>query len=169
MLFRSRTSSVVLSRKLSSVWSVSAGFATADEQIEQAGNTNFYTLVATPFVVAYDSTNLASPLDDPRHGFRGSVSVTPTLAIGHPNTTFIISQIKLATFFDLNNLLPLDPGRTVLAARGLAGLAQGAGELSLPPDQRFYGGGSSSIRGYPYQSVGPYFPILSCPDRKSVV
>jgi translocation and assembly module TamA len=152
-----KTSSVILSRKLSSIWSVSAGFATADEQIVQAGNTNFYTLVAAPFVVAYDSTNLASPLDDPRHGFRGSVSVTPTLAIGHPDATFIISQIKLATFFDLNNLLPLDPGRTVLAARGLAGLAQGAGELSLPPDQRFYGGGSGTIRGYRYQSVGPVF------------
>ncbi len=152
-----KTSSVILSRKLSSIWSVSAGFSTADEQIIQAGNTNFYTLVATPLVVAYDSTHLASPLDDPRHGFRGSIGVTPTLAIGHPNSTFIISQVKLATFFDLNNLLPLDPGRTVLAVRGLAGLAQGAGELSLPPDQRFYGGGSGTIRGYRYQSVGPVF------------
>jgi translocation and assembly module TamA len=152
-----KTSSVILTRKLSSIWSVSAGIASADEQIIQAGNTNFYTLLASPFAVAYDSTNLASPLDDPRHGFRGSVSVTPTLAIGHPNTTFIISQIKLATFFDLGNLFRLDPGRTVLAARGLAGLAQGAGELSLPPDQRFYGGGSGTIRGYRYQSVGPVF------------
>jgi translocation and assembly module TamA len=152
-----RTSSVVLTRKLSSIWTVSAGIATADEQIVQAGNTNFYTLLASPFVVGYDSTNLASPLDDPRHGFRGTLGVTPTLSYGHPNATFIISQVKLATFFDLNHLLPLDPGRTVLAARGLAGLAQGAGELSLPPDQRFYGGGSGSIRGYRYQSVGPVF------------
>jgi translocation and assembly module TamA len=152
-----RTSSVVLTRKLSSIWTVSAGIATADEQIIQAGNTNFYTLLASPFVVGYDSTNLASPLDDPRHGFRGTVSVTPTLAIGHPNATFIISQVKLATFFDMNHLLPLDPGRTVIAVRGLAGLAQGAGELSLPPDQRFYGGGSGTIRGYRYQSVGPMF------------
>jgi translocation and assembly module TamA len=152
-----RTSSVVLTRKLSSIWSVSAGIATADEQIVQAGNTNFYTLLAAPFVVGYDSTNLASPLDDPRHGFRGTLGVTPTLAFGHPNATFIISQVKLATFFDLDHLLPLDPGRTVLAARGLAGLAQGAGELSLPPDQRFYGGGSGTIRGYRYQSVGPVF------------
>jgi translocation and assembly module TamA len=152
-----RTSSVVLTRKLSSIWTVSAGIATADEQIVQAGNTNFYTLLASPFVVGYDSTNLASPLDDPRHGFRGTLGVTPTLSYGHPNATFIISQVKLATFFDLNHLLPLDPGRTVLAARGLAGLAQGAGELSLPPDQRFYGGGSGTIRGYRYQSVGPVF------------
>jgi translocation and assembly module TamA len=34
---------------------------------------------------------------------------------------------------------------------------------SLPPDQRFYGGGSASIRGYPYQGVGPYFPNTSYP------
>jgi translocation and assembly module TamA len=38
--------------------------------------------------------------------------------------------------------------------------------FGLPPDQRFYGGGSASIRGYPYQSVGPYFPILAnCPGK----
>jgi translocation and assembly module TamA len=28
----------------------------------------------------------------------------------------------------------------------------------LPPDQRFYAGGSGTIRGYAYQSVGPKFP-----------
>jgi translocation and assembly module TamA len=60
-------------------------------------------------------------------------------------------------------LLPTVPGRSVLALRGLIGSAEGASVDSLPPDQRFYGGGSSSIRGYPYQSVGPYFPILGCP------
>jgi translocation and assembly module TamA len=45
----------------------------------------------------------------------------------------------------------------VLAASALAGLAQGAGETSLPPDQRFYAGGSGTIRGFAYQSVGPKF------------
>lgn len=28
----------------------------------------------------------------------------------------------------------------------------------LPPDQRFYAGGSGTVRGYRYQSVGPEFP-----------
>jgi translocation and assembly module TamA len=31
----------------------------------------------------------------------------------------------------------------------------------LPPDQRFYGGGSGTIRGFKYQSVGPLFPDLN--------
>jgi len=108
--------------------------------------------------LTYDSTKLASPLDDPRRGLRGALSVTPTLALGHPNAVFIISQVKLSGYFDLNHLFAIDPGRSVVAARALAGLAEGAGEYSLPPDQRFYGGGSGTIRGYGYQKVGPTFP-----------
>jgi translocation and assembly module TamA len=172
-----KTASVTLSRKLSSVWRVSAGLSTTDEQIIQvtsvttASNgqpagvpqTFNYTLVALPFTVAYDSTDLPTPLDDPRHGYRGSVSLTPTFAIGHPNAKFLISQIKVATYFELNNLLPIAAGRSVLAARALAGIAQGAGELSLPPDQRFYAGGTSTIRGYGYQLVGPMFPKTDIP------
>jgi translocation and assembly module TamA len=108
--------------------------------------------------VSFDSTRLASPLDDPRRGIRASLTLTPTLALGHPNATFVISQLKTSGYFDLDHLLPIAPGRTVLAASALAGLAQGAGETSLPPDQRFYAGGSGTIRGYAYQSVGPKFP-----------
>jgi translocation and assembly module TamA len=155
-----RTSSVTLTRKISSVWSVSVGGSTADEQIiQEAATAHFYTLFALPLTVSFDITGLASPLDDPRRGMRASLTLKPTLALGHPNARFLISQIKAAVYFDLDHLLATEPGRTVLAARGLAGLAQGAGEFSLPPDQRFYGGGSDTIRGYRYQSVGPQFAV----------
>ncbi len=153
----SKTSSVTLSRKVSSIWTVNVGFSATDEHIIQERQIHDYTLIASPISIGYDSTNLASPLEDPQHGFRGSVSFTPTLAIGTPNATFIITQVKLATFFDLDHMFPTGAGRSVLAARALAGIAQGAGEFSLPPDQRFYAGGSGTIRGYAYQSVGPQF------------
>jgi translocation and assembly module TamA len=120
--------------------------------------TRNYTLFAMPLNVGFDKTNLASPLEDPRGGMRASLSVTPTLALGHPNARFIIGQINVAGYFDLDHVLPTGPGRTVLAARALAGLAEGAGEFSLPPDQRFYAGGSGTVRGYRYQSVGPALP-----------
>ncbi|HEY0802682.1 MAG TPA: BamA/TamA family outer membrane protein [Steroidobacteraceae bacterium] len=181
-----KTASVTLSRKLSSIWTVSMGLSTTLEQILQvvnaketpAGSGKFvpdppttfnYSLLALPFTVAYDSTNLPTPLEDPSHGFRGSLSLTPTLAIGHPNATFLITQFKIAAYFDLNNLLPLSPGRSVLAARALAGLAQGAGELSLPPDQRFYAGGTSTVRGYGYQLVGPMFPHTGIPSGGTAI
>jgi translocation and assembly module TamA len=179
---KAQTASVTLSRKLSSVWTVSAGLSTTDETILQVIDTSplppftpdpattfNYTLIAMPFKVIYDSTNLPTPLEDPRHGFRGSLSLTPTLAIGHPNATFLITTLTLSTYFDLDHLFPIAPGRSVLAARALAGVAEGAGELSLPPDQRFYAGGTSTIRGYGYQLVGPMFPHTDNPTGGTAI
>jgi translocation and assembly module TamA len=153
-----RTFGATLSRKISSFWTASLGGTATDEQIFQNLVEYNYTLLAVPLNLSFDSTKLASPLDDPIRGIRASLTVTPTLALGHPNATFIITQLKTSGYFDLDHLLPIDPGRTVLAASALAGVAQGAGDTSLPPDQRFYAGGSGTIRGYAYQSVGPKFP-----------
>jgi translocation and assembly module TamA len=180
---RAVTTGVTLSRKLSSVWTVSAGVTTAEEKILQEDVNYDYTLVALPLSLLYDSTDLASPLDDPLHGMRNGLTVTPTLSLGKPNAvgpataqstasgsqattsralghgdaSFIIVQLKAAAYFDLQEFGLTKPGRTVLAARGQAGFALGAGEFSLPPDQRFYGGGSGTIRGYKYQGIGPLF------------
>lgn len=44
--------------------------------------------------------------------------------------------------------------------RGLPGGALrpgGAGQLEIPPDKRFYAGGSATVRGYKYQSIGLRF------------
>ena len=46
----------------------------------------------------------------------------------------------------------------VEAARGLVGQASGVGVFGIPPDQRFYAGGSATVRGYRYQTLGPQFP-----------
>jgi translocation and assembly module TamA len=124
-----------------------------------------YTLVALPFTANYDSTHLSSALEDPTHGYRASATLTPTLAVGRTNSVFVISQIRAAGFFDVGSWLGESSGRSIVAVRGLAGLAQGAGEFGLPPDQRFYGGGSTTIRGYQYQTVGPK---LETADHKNV-
>jgi translocation and assembly module TamA len=144
--------------------------------------TYYYTLIQLPIAVTYDSTDLASPLDDPTHGMRNSLSITPTHSLGASSANFLIDQLKIATYVDLDQWLPTSAGRSVIAARLLVGLAQGAGactappekavaqgldqdiaECRLPPDQRFYGGGSASIRGYAYQAVGPNFPDTGYP------
>jgi translocation and assembly module TamA len=80
--------------------------------------------------------------------------VTPTASFGgRQNSGFVIVQASAATYIDLSN-----DGRSVLALRGLVGGVEGASPLDIPPDQRFYAGGSGTIRGYRYQSVGPSFP-----------
>lgn len=181
------TAGVTVNRRLSGIWSISAGFNIEEEHIlqhecakeencilqeetcvlpqgtpQQADpciNQAFsYTLLALPITALFNTTGLDSPLQDATHGLRVSFSVTPTFSFGHPNAKFFITQATGSLYFDLNNLGLNDrPDRSVLALRALAGLAAGASEFALPPDQRFYAGGSGTIRGYRYQSVGPLF------------
>jgi translocation and assembly module TamA len=106
----------------------------------------------------FNTTGLDSPLEDATHGIRASFNESPTLSLGTKNAKFFITQGNFSYYFDLHHLgLNSDPGRSIMAFHALAGLAQGAGQFSLPPDQRFYAGGSGTIRGYRYQSVGPQF------------
>jgi translocation and assembly module TamA len=164
------TTGITLSRKLSSVWTATLGVSTIHETIVQEGTTRVYTLFALPLSFAYDSTDLLSPVLDPTHGLRASLSVAPTLSRGEPNATFYVTQASIASYFDLQPLLHTAPGRSVLALRLLGASALGATESAesvenqsvnvpdLPPDQRFYVGGSGTVRGYRYQAVGPEFP-----------
>jgi translocation and assembly module TamA len=117
-----------------------------------------YTLLSIPFTLIFNTTGLDSPLEDATHGIRASFNETPTLSLGTKNAKFFITQGNFSYYFDLHLLgLNSNPGRSIMAFHALAGLAQGAGQFSLPPDQRFYAGGSGTIRGYRYQSVGPQF------------
>src|SRR5579862_8126208 len=152
------TSGVTLSRKLSSIWTATAGVSAVHETITQEQLTHVYTLFALPVGILYDSTDLASPLLDASHGLRASLSAAPTLSRGRPNATFLVTQASIADYLDMHRLTGSAPGRSVLALRALGGSALGAsGFEALPPDQRFYAGGSGTVRGYRYQSVGPQF------------
>jgi translocation and assembly module TamA len=180
------TTGVSVIRKLSQLWTVSAGFAAEREQIVQESppdaaesaavgcTTNIapprkgtveprctyhYTLLSLPLSVTYNTTGLTSALADATKGVRANLLLTPTFSLGRPSSRFLVTQMTASAYFDLKNLgLAHDPGRSVLALRALGGFAGGASQFSLPPDQRFYAGGSGTIRGYRYQSVGPAFP-----------
>jgi translocation and assembly module TamA len=164
----SETAGVTLSRNLSKTWTASVGFSTTEETIVQpqeevyfpGRDTFYYTLFALPLTLRYDSTGLDSPLPDPTHGIRAALTVTPTLSLGPPNATYLITQIRASTYLDMHDLLGTAAGRTVIALRGIYGYAQGASVIDLPPDQRFYAGGSGTIRGFRFESVGAQF----CPS-----
>jgi translocation and assembly module TamA len=142
--------SVALSRKLSPHWSASAGVTAEQEYIVQEDVGRSYDLVGLPIGVKYDSSN---NLLDPTSGIRAAVTMTPTQSLSGARATFVIMQASAATYFNVSG-----DGRSVIAVRGLLGQVSGAGVFSLPPDQRFYAGGSATVRGYRYQSVGPQFP-----------
>jgi translocation and assembly module TamA len=145
-----------LRRRLSQWWTASAGLRLQRARIEQQGVTNDYTLLAFPIAGLYDTTREDSPLGDPVSGWRGAMTLAPSQSLGEPRATFIVLQASIARYLDLSRGDDAS-GRSVLALRALAGNAYGAGQFSLPPDQRFYGGGSATVRGHRYQSIGPKF------------
>lgn len=181
---------VTLARKLSSVWNVSAGVAVEEEKTQQneivtcdsvislqqsdaivagtlaspAYEPCHYTLLSLPLTARYDSTDLVNPLLDPVHGMRVQILATPTETLFGHHGTFTIVQANIATYFDFHRLDWSDPGASVLALRALAGQAVGVGKFyDLPPDLRFYAGGSATVRGYAYQALGPTFPLPDSP------
>lgn len=177
------TGGVTLNRRLSSVWSVSIGVSLEEEKDFQnevidcmrslglnetprpAASWCHYTLLSFPLAARYDSTDLTNPLDDPRHGVRASISLSPTESLFETHAAFLIMQANVSTYLDLAGLGWSASGRSVLALRALAAQARGAGQFSLPPDLRFYAGGSATVRGYAYQTVGPTFPPPDTPGE----
>jgi len=142
-----------LRRKLSMEWKGGIGLSVTEENIAQEGVTRSYQLLAAPVNATLDSTGLTDFLQDPTQGVRANLTVTPTRSFGRSASTFTILSASASTYFDLS-----DNGVTVIALRALAGSAVGASQFDLPPDERLYAGGSGTIRGYKYQSVGPLFP-----------
>ncbi len=142
---------VAVTRKLSTDWSGSVGVSGVQERVYQEGVTRDYTLAQLPLGLSYDSTG-PDGLFNPTHGIKAKLQVTPTEPVTGDSTFFTLVQLAGSTYINL-----AAEGRSVIAVRGLVGSALGAGTFMIPPDQRFYAGGSGSVRGYAYQSVGPQF------------
>lgn len=148
---KAATADIALSRKFADHWSGSVGLAFEQSQITQQGVTRNYTLFSVPLSVKYDSSN---SLLDPTQGVRANASLTPVLPLaGDSSSPFVLIQASGSTYLDL-----AEPGQSVLALRGTVGLAEGASQFGLPPDKRFYAGGSATVRGFRFQSIGPLFP-----------
>ncbi|MFZ4699262.1 MAG: autotransporter assembly complex protein TamA [Candidatus Methylumidiphilus sp.] len=145
---------VTLSRKFANYWSGSVGLAGEQSEITQesqttlTSQTNQYTLLSLPVALKYDSTN---SLLDPTKGIRAAASLAPIKPLAGPLTdAFVVMQVSGSSYLDL-----FEPGRSVLALRGTVGDVEGASQSQLPPDKRFYAGGSTTVRGYKFQSIGP--------------
>lgn len=141
-----------LARKFSRSWTGTVGVLAQEAQITQEKVRRTYTLLGVPVGATYDSTGLEGLLN-PTHGIRVTASVTPTESFTN-STQYVVLRGVASTYLNLTSA----QGRSVVALRGTLGSIQGATTFQVPPDQRFYAGGSGTVRGYRYQSVGPRFP-----------
>ena len=141
---------VTLSLPLTPKISLTYGLAFTHERVQQEGVSRDYALLQAPVTLAYDTAN---NLLEPVHGVKASVTLTPSLPTVGEGKAFLIVYASAATY------IPVEyGGRGIVALRGQVGSIQGASVFQLPPDQRFYAGGSGTVRGYTYQTIGPLFP-----------
>jgi len=152
-----------LRRKFNDMWTASGGLSYSHDNVAQEGTSRLYQLVSLPLTVSYDTTGITDVLRDPTKGLRASLAVTPTKSFGASDLTFFVLQASASTYFNVSG-----DGRSIVALRGLAGSILGGSNLELPPDQRLYAGGSATVRGFAYQSIGPMFPDGNPVGAKSV-
>lgn len=104
-----------------------------------------FALVSFPQTASYDTRN---NILDPHKGWFIEAEAEPfinTIGAGAP---FFKLVGTVRRYQPLNN-------DTTLALRAKIGSIQGSSIADVPADERFYAGGSGSVRGYAYQSVGP--------------
>jgi translocation and assembly module TamA len=142
---------VQISRPLTPHMTISYGPSFVTERVFQNGTTQSYVLVQLPTTLAYNNTDSVL---EPTRGINASISLTPTEPVsGTTSAPFLIAYASASTY------LAVEPeGRGVIAVRGQVGTIRGASQLQVPADQRFYAGGSGTVRGYAYQTIGPLFP-----------
>jgi translocation and assembly module TamA len=90
---------------------------------------------------------------DPRHGWRASLKLEPTLAFGRTTLPYLRVQNQESVYLPVTR-----SAATIVAARVTIGsIVNGATVGDIPAPQRFYAGGGGSVRGFGYQDVGPRF------------
>jgi translocation and assembly module TamA len=157
------TAGVALERRFSSQLLASAGVAWERSRIAQEGPIEHYRLLYLPLTLSHDTTD---DLLDPRRGTRLTLRASPTRVTSGDSPDFTLLRAVGSAYQELGPAAAAGaetgtvaaPGRAVLAGRLVLGTLAGAAAGDVPPDRRFYAGGAESIRGYPYQSVGPRTP-----------
>lgn len=141
------SSSAKIRRPLSETWTGTIGTSLEWAQLHDEDGTSTSTLVGLPMQLVRDTTNDRL---DPQRGMRLRVDATPYAGWYDQTTRFLVTTVAGSGY------QPLDRERRfVLAGRAKVGSLIGESRGDVPPNKRFYAGGGDSIRGYPYQKVGP--------------
>lgn len=137
-----------VSRQLKRDLRASIGGELAFSQIEEDGLNDSFALLSLPISLEYDRRN--DPLD-PRQGWVAAGSLRPYWDAYDTGTKFIKSTIAASAYFSFDTLA----WHPTIAMRGAMGAISGIAREQVPANVRFYTGGGGSVRGYPFQTLGP--------------
>ena len=140
-----------LSRPITPTTTITYGPSFISERVKQEGIIRTYVLAQFPVSFAWNTTN---SLLEPTRGHSLALTITPTYpVVSSKHSPFVILLGTGSVYFPVER-----KAWGVIAVHGVVGSIQGASQFGVPPDQRFYAGGSGTVRGYAYQTIGPLFP-----------
>ena len=115
--------------------------------VRDAEDRQAFNLVYIPLTMEQDRSD---DLLDPRSGTRLSLGVAPYWDTLNTRIFFVKPRVSVAGYYTLSRRNALDwAGRITLAS------ILGESRKRIPADERYYAGGGGSVRGYPFQAVGP--------------
>jgi translocation and assembly module TamA len=115
-------------------------------EVEQFGEDQQSALFYVPSRLDWKTAD--RPLDPTRGGWL-ALEIAPYQDFSREDLRFFKAYGRYSRY-----VLLLDPF-VLLALKGVVGAIGGANRDDMGADLRFYAGGGGSIRGYPYQTVGP--------------
>ena len=142
------TVAATLRRKLLQHLSGSAGIRYKFQSVQDEGLGRLYGLASLPVTLDYDRRD---NLLDPRSGWLLTLQVQPFMGTLDTDILFIKSTVGASIYHTFGDVA-LSP---TFAARALTGTIMGNNTDVIPADERFYSGGGGSVRGYPFQLLGP--------------
>lgn len=144
---KSLRSSVLIDRDLTTRLTVGAGMAFKASRVVQLEDEEHFSLVSLPMYMEWDTSD---DVLDPTRGGRLSLQLAPNQDIVETDLSFVKGLVTTSRYVQLSRVPSL-----VLAGKLALGAITGSERDAIPADERFYAGGGGSIRGYPYQTVGP--------------
>jgi translocation and assembly module TamA len=144
---RSIASTARLEQDIARGMTVGGGVGFKLSDVGQRGEDKSFASLSFPLSFGWDVSN---DLLNPTRGGRLVVQFAPYQDLITTDLRFLKMYASTTRYLEVTSAPSL-----VLASRAAAGTIMGASRFSIPADERFYAGGGGSIRGYPYQTVGP--------------
>lgn len=127
-------------------WQASLGAELSFADVAQVQGEDSFALFSVPVTLEHDRRD--NPLD-PKRGWSAAAHLRPYLNLSG-GQDFVKSTLAISVY----KSLPL-AGQPTLSLRTAMGTIEGADREQVPANERFYVGGGGSVRGYPFQTLGP--------------
>ncbi|MDY6838426.1 MAG: autotransporter assembly complex family protein [Thermodesulfobacteriota bacterium] len=144
---RNLRSSALVERDLGKGMTIGGGLAFKTSTVTQLDEEESFSLVSSPWHFDWDTRD---DVLEPTYGGRLVFQLTPYFDVVGEDFAFLKGKVSLSRCLEM-----VDNPSTLVAARVAVGSMVGASRDAIPADERFYAGGGGSIRGYPFQTVGP--------------